>query len=158
MIQLLRTATPLIAAAALLLVPLGAFANSDFEGEWKLDLERSRGDLGQLTAATQVIMLDGKNVKVSRHVERGAEDPQEIEYVYLTNGAPHKVLGPGDFEREVTAEWKGKELVVKWTLEFNQIEIPAVETWKMKRAGLEMKRVFTTPIGDREVRLFFVRP
>ena len=158
MIQLLRTATPLIAAAALTLVPLGASANSDFEGEWKLDLERSRGDLGQLTGATQVITLDGKNVKVSRHVERGAEEPQDIEYVYLTNGVPHKVLGPGDFEREVTAEWDGKELVVKWTFLFNAIEIPAVETWKMKRAGLEVKQVYTTPMGDRELRLFFVRP
>ena len=155
---LLRTATPLIAAAVLLLAPLAGSANSDFEGEWKLDMERSRGELGPLTAATQVITLDGKNVKVSRHVERGAEEPQEIEYLYLTNGAPHKVVGPGDFEREVTAEWDGDKLVVKWTFLFNEIEIPAVETWKMKRAGLEMKRVFTTPVGDRELRLFFVRP
>ena len=155
---LLRTTLPLIAGAALLLAPLAAFANSDFEGEWKLDLERSRGDLGELTAATQVITIEEKNVKVSRHVERGMEDPYDLEYVYLTNGAPHKVVGPGEFEREVTAEWDGKELVVKWTVVFNEIQIPAVETWKKRRAGLEMKRIFSTPIGDREVRLFFVRP
>ena len=158
MIQLLRTATPLIAAAALLIAPLAAAANSDFEGEWKLDLDRSRGELGELTAATQVITLEDKNVRVSRHVENAGRDPQEIEYVYLTTGIPHKVAGPGDFEREVTAKWDGKELVVKWTFEINAIEIPVVETWKKKRSGLEMKRVFTTPIGDREVRLFFVRP
>ncbi len=158
MIQLLRTATPLIAAAALLLVPLAASGNSEFEGEWKLDLEKSRGDLGELTAATQLITLEGKNLKVSRHVERGAEEPQDFEYVYLTSGDLHKVVGPGEFEREVTAKWKGKELVVKWTLLFNEIEIPTVETWKKRRSGLEMKRVFSTPIGDREVRMFFVRP
>ena len=158
MIQLLRTATPLIAAAALLLAPLAASANSDFEGEWKLDLEKSRGDLGELTAATQVITLEDKNLKVSRHVERGAEEPQNFEYVYVTNGVAHKVVGPGEFEREVTAKWDGKELVVKWTMLFNEIEIPTVETWKKRRSGLEMKRVFTTPIGDREIRMFFVRP
>ncbi len=157
MTQLPRMATPLIAAAALLLAPLAASANSDFEGEWKLDVERSR-EIGETTGAKQVIKLEGKNVQVSRQVERGGEDPYDVEYLYLTGGDPHKVVGPGDFERQVTAKWDGKRLIVKWTLDFNGIEIPTVETWKMKRAGLEVKQVYTTPMGEREVRLFFVRP
>ena len=93
-----------------------------------------------------------------RRVERRAEDPYDVEYLYLTSGDPHKVVGPGDFEREVTAKWEGKKLVVKWTIDFNGIEVLAVETWKMKRAGLEVKQVYTAPMGGRELRMFFVRP
>lgn len=151
-----RTATLSVAAAALCLAPLAASANSDFEGEWVLNVEKSRG-LDGISAATQAITLEGKNVRVARHVEPAGNEPFDIEYVYLTHGNVHTV-GPENFSRDVTAEWKGNRLVVKWTIDYQGIEVKAEETWKKKRAGLEMKRVFTHPAGESVQKFIFVRP
>ena len=150
----------LVASATLLAPPSLAWANSDFEGEWVLDMKRSSG-LGRLTSGKQTVTLEGKNLRISRTVSFGKDDPVSFEYVYVADGNVHKVVGPPEFERDVTAEWKGllsKRLEVKWTMEFQGVTIPSTEIWEKKSRGVQLRRTFKTPMGSREQELYFVRP
>jgi hypothetical protein len=144
---------------ALALLPSAASAgpNGDFEGEWVLDYAKSK-NLRDLQAATQKITLEGENVRVYRKITRTEQEPVDYEYVYLTDGNVHKVVGPADFERDVTAKWDGKKLVVKWTFMFQAFEIDAEEVWRKRRKGLEIKRTFKTPGGESIQKLMFIRP
>jgi hypothetical protein len=144
---------------ALALLPVAALAgpNKDFEGEWVLDTAKSK-NLGDLQRAVQTITLEGENVKIERNITRTEQDPVSFSYTYLTDGNIHKVVGPADFERDVTAEWDGKKLVVKWTFTFQAFEIDAEEIWRTRRKGLEIKRTFSTPGGERIQKLMFTRP
>lgn len=152
-----RRAALLTLALALLPSLAVAGPNKDFVGEWVLDTAESK-NLGDLQKATQTITLEGENVKIERNITRTEQDPVSFGYTYLTDGSLHKVVGPADFERDVTAKWDGKKLVVKWTFTFQAFEIDAEEVWRIKRKGLEIKRTFTTPGGERLQKLIFTRP
>lgn len=149
-------APPILLAAALLLAPIAApaGANGDFAGDWVFDAKRSKNT--DLREATQRVTLEGDDVRVQRTVTRGNLDPEQFEFVYLTNGNPHKVVG--QFEREVTAVWDGKELRVEWTFDVRGFEVAAQEIWKKKRAGLEIKYKFKAGGTENTSKLFFVRP
>jgi hypothetical protein len=150
----------LVAAATLLATPSLAWANSEFEGEWVLDVKRS-SDLGRLMSATQTIVLEGKNLRVSRTITRGIDEPVSYEYVYVTDGTVHNVVGPPEFVRDVTAEWKGffgQKLEVKWTMEVQGISVESTETWEKKSKGLRLTREFKAPMIRRGQKLYFVRP
>ena len=125
-----------------------------------LDPKRSEG-LGQLRDATQTVSLEGTNLKVQRTIHFGENEPETFEFVYLANGQLHRIVGPQEFERDVTAEWKGwggKKLEVKWTFEIMGFSIDAIEIWELKKAGLRLSREFDTPRGKREQKVYFVRP
>ena len=157
--SLLHLSRAALLTTALALLPLTALAgpNGDFEGEWVLNTAKSK-NLGELQRATQTITLEGENVRVWRDITRTEQGTVDYEYVYLTDGNVHKVVGPADFERNVTAKWDGKKLVVKWTFTFQAFEIDAEEVWRIRRKGLEIKRKFKTPGGERLQKLMFTRP
>jgi hypothetical protein len=152
-----RSAAFLILALALLPSLAAAGPNKDFVGEWVLDAAEST-NLGDLQKASQTITLDGQNLKIERNITRTEQDPVSFGYTYLTDGSLHKVVGPADFERDITAKWDGKKLVVKWTFTFQAFEIDAEEVWRIKRKGLEIQRTFKTPGGERLQKLIFIRP
>jgi hypothetical protein len=134
-----------------------AEANPKFEGDWVMVVDKSKGLRG-LNSLTQKVTLEGENVKVERTGQNGELAPESYEYTYLTNGEEHHVVGPVSFPRDVTAEWKGKKLVVEWEMQNSGVSVSAKETWKTRKGGLEIKRTFNSPAGNFVQKLYFVRP
>jgi hypothetical protein len=140
-----------------------ARANPKFEGHWELDTEASQNIPAVLKAVEQDVTVVDGNVSISRTFTPADPNspPGSVEYTYIVNGEAHSVANPpGSPEptREVTAEWKGKKLVVEWIAEFRGMDIPIKETWKTRKKGLEVKRTITTPNRNVVQKFQFVRP
>jgi len=158
----MKRCASLLLLGALVLVPALASANGDFAGNWKLDPEKSKGMRPE--APTDVVMtlaLDGENLLVERTAVR-EEGPDKAEWTYVTDGAPHEIVGK-TLTRITTAKWKGKKLEVSYKLEIQGIEVDVAETWKMRKKGLEVKYVSKVPdmgLGNQQTfvtKQLFVR-
>ena len=158
----MKRCASLLLLGALVLVPALASANGDFAGTWKLDPEKSRGMRHEApTDVVLVLALDGENLLVERTAQRD-DGPDKAEWTYVTDGAPHPIVGKTQ-TRVTVANWKGKKLEVSYKLEFSGVEVDISETWKMKKSGLYIKYVSKVPdmgLGNQQTfitKQLFVR-
>jgi hypothetical protein len=148
-----------VAVALLMLVAPLAHANDKLAGEWVLDFEASKNLGPNPFEIEQTITIEGDKVKLHRIVRSAdLEAPEIVEYTLDTSGEEHKIVGFQGAEREVTAQWKGKKLQIKWDGVGRFGPFDAVETWKKKKSGLEIKTVFSGAAGGFVMKSQFVRP
>ena len=144
-----RRSTTLMALATLsFFLSTPALANEEFGGNWKLDPELSKGM--RPNAPTDVrldVQVRGTDLVVTRTAHVEGED-RTMNYTYVADGEPHELPGPGGSTRTASAEWKGKKLRVTYKLNFGGPELNVVETWSLKKKGLEVK--YVTDLLDRK--------
>ena len=146
-----------VLAASLFAPP--AFANDRFAGDWVLDLAKSEGMRQKPRSLVQTVRIEDGNVGVHREFEPPEGEKQTVEFTYVTDGELHTIPAPRGRTRDVTAEWKGKKLVVRFEVEPREgLVVPIKETWRIKKGELLIKTNATTPMGQRVVKMYFTRP
>ena len=145
-----------LAILLILAAPLAAHAAEDLAGVWKLD--RVEGGSGIPIEIDMNVAREGDNVSVEQDIRREGEDPQQVAYTYVTDGEAHEIPATGGETREVTAEWRGKQLKVLFNVERSGMTFAVTESWRLRKGELEVK--YVTPLGDRNlvIKQFFKRP
>ncbi len=151
-----------LAAATLLATAAPALAGdlSELAGSWTKDVKLSDpGPTGANPAAELTMVVEGNEAKVDQtvHLDQG---PQSFKYSYIVDGQPHPAKHPffQGAERDITAEWKGDKLFVKWVMSNGQINVDITETWKLKGSDkVEVKRTFESPMGSSASKTVYRR-
>ena len=129
-------------------------ANPNFEGQWRIDLERSDPMRDGLEVDNAyVLTLDGEDLH-ARRTFFGNGQSQSLEWTFETDGKPHEI--PGMMEpRKARVKWRKDKLGVSYTMNRQTprgpMDIDVTETWKITEEG-ELEIAYAMRVGQRTMR------
>lgn len=157
-----RTIRLFAALLGLLVASVAWPANPDFEGIWRIDLDRSDpiNQQGLKLDGSYTLALDGENVAITRTFVGGGQS-QDVTWTLVTDGKPHEIPGMRA-PRKARAKWKKDKLSVSYTLSMDTprgaFDLDITETWSINKQG-ELEILYATRLPNRTQtrREFYLR-
>ncbi|MEM1246651.1 MAG: hypothetical protein AAGA81_23635 [Acidobacteriota bacterium] len=151
------THLPRLLPALLLFAFAGAApaANPDFQGRWRIDLERSdpMNLEGLEIDNAYELTLDGDDLRAKRTFFQNGQS-QSVEWTFQTDGKPHEIPGMTE-PRKARVKWRKDRLSVSYTMQRQTprgaLDIDVVETWKLTKEG-ELEISHSMRVGQRNMK------
>ena len=147
----IRVAALACLLAMFLVAPVAA-QNPEFEGMWRIDLERSdpMNREGLKVGGTLELSFSGDDLKVVRTFDAGGEQ-RAIDWTFITDGKVHEIPG-FRAPREARTKWRKAKLNVSYSMSFpgrgGVTDIDTTETWSINKKG-ELEVSYATRLPNR---------